>query len=74
MFFVAAAGWLTGAGEGSEFTLKMTMGCILAVVGFGAYSHAKMKGFGTINKPLLVPSSSSSSVEESEALVKKGEV
>lgn len=32
-------------GEGKEFTMKMTLGCILAMVGFGMFSHHKLVGF-----------------------------
>jgi hypothetical protein len=39
------------AGEGREFTLRMWLGCLLALAGFGAYSHSKLnairQGSGT---------------------------
>lgn len=39
------------AGEGKEFTLRMWLGCLLALAGFGAYSDSKLsairQGSGT---------------------------
>lgn len=37
-------------GEGSEFTVKMTVGCILALVGFGWYSYCKLQGVKEKNR------------------------
>ncbi len=32
-------------GEGKQFTVKMTVGCVLASVGFCMYSHTKIVAF-----------------------------
>ncbi len=33
------------AGEGKEFTVNMTIGCLLAIIGFTMYTHAKIAAF-----------------------------
>lgn len=62
-------------GEGKEFTFKMTVGCTMAMVGFGLYSHTKIKAMRQAQHPTKVISLSASSdtlldkVEKSQSLL-----
>ncbi|EFN59787.1 hypothetical protein CHLNCDRAFT_133480 [Chlorella variabilis] len=41
-------------GEGKEFTVKMTIGCVLAMTGFALYSHTKIAKFRENLQPRVI--------------------
>ncbi|KAL4856523.1 putative sugar phosphate/phosphate translocator [Chlorella vulgaris] len=59
-------------GEGSEFTFKMTLGCLLAMGGFAAYGHIKIKAAREGVKPPLLATSGSADRDLETQLLKKG--
>lgn len=41
-------------GEGKEFTMKMTLGVVLAMTGFAMYSHTKIQNFRDSMQPRVI--------------------
>ncbi|PRW60834.1 Drug Metabolite transporter superfamily [Chlorella sorokiniana] len=62
-------------GEGKEFTLKMTVGCVLAMAGFALYSHTKIQKFRESMAPRVISLTASGTGSAAElAPLKGGEV
>lgn len=55
-------------GESKEFTFKMTLGCVLAMTGFGLYSHTKIVKFREAMQPRVISLTPNSSQQELQPL------